>query len=62
MAPNRYESDLLNEVLKIDFSQEVAKISKVKVGGDKKSANSAGPRRIGFEVGRVGNFLCDLQL
>ena len=26
-----------------------------------KSADSAGPGRIGFEIGRVGNFLCNLQ-
>ena len=30
------------------------------MGVDKKSAGSAGPERIGFEVGRVGNFLYDL--
>ena len=29
----RYEADLLFEVLNIDFSQEAAKISEVKVGG-----------------------------
>ena len=29
---------------------------------DKKSVGSAGPGCIGFELGRVGNFLCDLQL
>ena len=32
-APNRYESDLSNEVLYILVDQEAAKISKVKVGG-----------------------------
>ena len=32
-APNRYESDLSNEVLYILVSQEVAKIFEVKVGG-----------------------------
>ena len=32
LAPNRYESDLLNEVLNINFGQGTAKISKVKVG------------------------------
>ena len=31
LAPNRYESDLSNEVLNIDFGQGVPKISKVKV-------------------------------
>ena len=31
-APNRYELDLSNEILIIDFGQGVAKISKFKVG------------------------------
>ena len=35
-SPNRYELDLLNEVLNIDFGLEAAKISEVKVGGQKK--------------------------
>ena len=33
LAPNRYEVDLSNEVLNIDFGQGAAKISKVKVIG-----------------------------
>ena len=32
-APNKYEVDLSNEVLYIDFGQEAAKISEVKVEG-----------------------------
>ena len=36
LCPNRYETDLLNEVLNIDFGQEAAKISEVKVGGQRK--------------------------
>ena len=32
-SPNRYESDLSNEVLYILVSQEAAKIFEVKVGG-----------------------------
>ena len=36
LAPNRYEIELLNEVLIIDFGQGAAKISEVKVGGRKK--------------------------
>ena len=36
LDPNRYEEDLLNEVLNIGFGQEDAKISEVKVGGWKK--------------------------
>ena len=35
LAPKRYEIDLSNEVLKIDFGQKTAEISKVKVGGRK---------------------------
>ena len=35
LAPNIYEIDLSNEVLNIDFGQETAKISEVKVGGKK---------------------------
>ena len=31
--PNRYEMDLSNEVLNIDFDKGAAKISEVKVGG-----------------------------
>ena len=33
LAPNRYYSDLSNEVLYILVGQEAAKISEVKVGG-----------------------------
>ena len=33
LSPNRYESDLLNEVLYALVGQKAAKISKVKVGG-----------------------------
>ena len=41
-SPNRYEMDLSNEALNIDFDQGAAKISVVKVGGrKKKSACSA---------------------
>ena len=47
LAPNRYEVDLSNEVLNIDFSQGTAKISEVKVGLKKISANSADPGRSG---------------
>ena len=35
-APNKYEVDLSNEVLNIDFDQGTAKISEVKVGLQKK--------------------------
>ena len=36
LSPNRYEIDLSNEVLNIDFGQGAAKISEVKLGGRKK--------------------------
>ena len=36
VAPKKYEIDLSNEVLKIDFGQGATKISKVKVGVRKK--------------------------
>ena len=36
LSPNRYEIDLSNEVLNVDFGQEAEKISEVKVGGGKK--------------------------
>ena len=32
-CPNRYDIDISNEVLNIDFGQEAAKTSEVKVGG-----------------------------
>ena len=32
-APNRYELDLLNEVLNVLVDQEAEKISEIKVGG-----------------------------
>ena len=39
--PNKYEVDLSNEVLNIDFGQGTAKISEVKVGGKKNICLSA---------------------
>ena len=47
--PNRYEIDLSNEVLNIDFDQGAAKIPEVKVGDRKKiSANLADTERMGL--------------
>ena len=37
MVPNRYESDHLNEVLKVHSGQEATKIFEVKVGGRKEN-------------------------
>ena len=42
LAPNRYEVDFSNEVLNIDFGQGAAKLSEVKVGGQKEIADLAG--------------------
>ena len=39
LALNRYEIDLSNEVLNIDFDQGAAKISEVKVGVRKNSSD-----------------------
>ena len=49
-SPNRYEIELLKEVLIIDFGQGAAKISEVKVGGQKNICRAAG-----FEPMRVGS-------
>ena len=40
MSCHKYEVDFSNKVIKIHFGQGAAKISKVKVGGGKKSAAS----------------------
>ena len=42
LAPNKYETDLSNEVLNIDFCQDSAKISKIKFGGGKKCQRDLG--------------------
>ena len=59
LAPTRYEIDLSNEVLNIHFVRLLgnAKISEVKVGGQKNLPDQPGPGRIGLESGRVGNSL-----
>ena len=54
--PNRYEIDLSNEVLNIDFGQGAAKISEVKVGGRKKYLPSGRVRTRAPAVGRVGRY------
>ena len=55
-STNRYEIDLSNEVLNIDFGQEAAKISEVKVGGQKKYLPSGRVRTRARGVGRVGRY------
>ena len=57
-----YKSDLSNEVLHLLVGQEGAKISEVKVGGQKKSARSAGPRVHRVRDRLRWKFLTDLQL
>ena len=59
---NRYVLDLPNKILNIDIGQGAAKISEVKVGGQKKSARSAGPQVHRVRDGPHGQFLNDLQL
>ena len=54
--PNKYEVDLSNEVLNIDFGQEAAKISEVKVGGRKKHLSISLVRAHAPAVGRVGRY------
>ena len=49
MAPNTYESDLLNEVPYILVCQEASKIIAVKVGGQKEIVDLAG-----FETEEAG--------
>ena len=44
LTPNRYESDLSNEVLYILVSQEAAKILEVKVRGRKENCQRGQPR------------------
>ena len=54
--PNRYEIDLSNEVLNIDFDQEVAKIPEVKVGLQKKYLPIGLVRTHALWVSRVGRY------
>ena len=56
LAPNRYEVDLSNDVLKIDFGQGAAKIPRVKAGGQKKYLPSGRVRTHAVTVGRVGRY------
>ena len=44
--------NISNEVLNLYFGQGAAKISHVKVGGKKMSADSAGSGRSGLELGK----------
>ena len=55
-SPNRYEIDLLNEVLNIDFGQGAAKISEVKVGGRKKHLPISPVRTHVPGVSQVGRY------
>ena len=56
-SPNRYESDLLNELLYLLVGQEAAKISEAKVEGRKNLPDQPGPGRLSLESGWVSNFL-----
>ena len=54
--------NLSDEVLNIYFGQGAAKISQVKVGGKKLSADMAGPWRIGSNKAELEINFFDLQL
>ena len=56
LAASRYVMDLSNEILNIDFGQGAAKISEVKVGGQKKSLPSGRVRTHAPGVGRAGRY------
>ena len=56
LAPKKYETDLSNEVLNIDFGQGAAKISEVKVGGQKTYLPISPARTRAPGVGRVGRY------
>ena len=53
-SPNRYEIDLSNEVLNIDFGQGAAKISELKFGGRNKHLSISLVRTHVPRVSRVG--------
>ena len=56
LAPNKYILDLLNGVLNIHFDLRAVKVSEIKVGGQKKSAGSAGCGHVGVKSGREAVF------
>ena len=63
LAPNRYEVDLSNEILNIDFGQGAAKILEVKIGSQKKvPADSANLGGIGSNQAESAVIFFDLQL
>ena len=62
-SPNRYEIDLSYEVLNIDFGQGAAKISEVKVRGQKKiSVDSADPGRISSNRAESADIFFDVHI
>ena len=56
LSPDRYEIDLLFEAIKIHFDLGAAKISEVKVGGQKKYLPSGRVRTHARGIGRVGRY------
>ena len=56
LGPKKYEIDLSNELLNFNFGQGAVKISKVKVGGQKEIADSAGFETDAPGTGRVGRY------
>ena len=61
-SPNRYEIDLLNEVLNINFGQEAANIPDVKVGVRKKNLPTRLTTGTRAQTGRSADIFFDLQL
>ena len=55
-SPNRYEIDLSNEILNIDFGQGAAKISEVKVGGRKTYQPTRLAPRTQVRTGQLGRY------
>ena len=54
--------DLSNEVLKVDFGQEAAKIQEVKVGGQKKIYRSAWSEPMHPGLAELADIFFNLQL
>ena len=62
LALKKYEIGLSNELLNLDFGQGAAKISKVKVRGRKKIADSARFEQMRTGSAKWADIFFDLQL
>ena len=61
-SPNRYEMDLSNVVLKINFGKEAAKIQEFKVGGQKNICRSAQFKPMHPGLAELADIFFNLQL